>query len=132
MLDEGRLSGDVPMQPSESAEGAGALLADEVIATYVADAVRGIKGIAQLHGSAMQVLSERVHVGVPAKGVVVRRLTPRTVETDVHVKVAWGAVIPQLAREVQEQVAKRVESLLDLEVRNVTLFVDEIEAPGEA
>jgi uncharacterized alkaline shock family protein YloU len=127
MRDEDR-PGGIPVPPSELGED-GALLADEVIAIYVADAVRGIRGIAQLHGSTMQELSEKVHVGVPSKGVVVRRLGPGAVEADVHVKVAWGAVIPELAREVQEQVIRRVESLLDLEVRNVTLYVDEIAEP---
>jgi uncharacterized alkaline shock family protein YloU len=59
----------------------------------------------------------------------VRRVAPGAIEADVHVRVSWGAVIPELARQVKTQVARRIESLLDLEVRAVTLYVDEIDAP---
>jgi uncharacterized alkaline shock family protein YloU len=131
MANDERLSGDVVVPASGMGDDEAALVADEVIATYIADAARDIPGIVELHGSALQELSERVRVEVPAKGVVVRRTAPGTIEADVHVRVAWGAVIPDLARQVKTQVGRRIESLLDLEVRSVTLYVDEIEPPGE-
>ena len=41
-------------------------------------------------------------------------------------------VIPEMARKLQETVAHNVETLLDLEVRRTTVFVDEVEAPVES
>lgn len=131
MPQDERVPGDVPVSPVAGGEAGEPLVADEVIATYVADAVRGIQGIVQLHGSPLQELSQRVRPAAPAKGVVIRRIAPGVVEADVHVRIAWGAVIPKLAREVQEEVVRRIESLLELEVRSVTLYVDEIEGPDE-
>jgi uncharacterized alkaline shock family protein YloU len=64
--------------------------------------------------------------------VLVKTVGPGVIEVEVHVRVAWDVPIPRLAQEVQEQVARRVESLLDLEVRRVTLYVDEIEGPAIA
>jgi uncharacterized alkaline shock family protein YloU len=108
------------------------LVADEVIATYVADAARNVSGIVELHGNPWQELSEKVRSEHPAKGVLVHWSDPATVTVDVHVKVAWGATIPHLAQRVQESVTRKVESLLDIAVERVTLYVDEIETPETA
>jgi len=69
--------------------------------------------------------------------VVVHETTPGTVEpgtvdVEVHVRVAWGVVIPELARRVEEAVRARVTALLGIDLGGVTLFVDEIEGPPEA
>lgn len=108
------------------------LVADDVIATYVADAARAVPGIRELHGNPWQELSEKVRSEIPTKGVTVHWTTPGTVHVDVHVKVAWGSNIPALADRVQECVTRKVESLLDLDVERVTLFVDEIETPDNS
>jgi len=127
--DDERLGEVVPLVTGEEPDRP--LVADEVIATYVADATRLVAGVAELHGSAWQELSERVRVEVPAKGVLIHHTRPGAIAVDVHVKVAWGAIIPDLARAVQDVVTRKVESLLDLEVESVTLFVDEMEPPAD-
>jgi uncharacterized alkaline shock family protein YloU len=105
---------------------------EDVVATYVADTVRHIPGISQLRGNPWQAFSERMHSEVPTKGVLIKTVGPGVIEVEVHVRVGWDVPIPVLAQEVQEQVARRVESLLDLDVRRVTLYVDEIEGPAAA
>jgi len=122
-------AGEVP--PANGEDPDRPLVADEVVATYVADAARPIAGVVELHGSTWQALSERVHVDVPSKGVLVRHELPGVISIDVHVKVAWGTVIPVLAQTVQDAVTKKVESLLDLTVESVTLYVDEVEPPPD-
>lgn len=118
-----------------TADGAGGddtdkpLVAEEVVATYIADAARTVPGVVELHGSTWQELSERVRVDVPTKGILIHWSGPAVIAVDVHVKVAWGTVIPKLARSVQEAVIRKVESLLDIAVERVTLYVDEIDLP---
>ena len=56
-------------------------------------------------------------------------LSPRTVEVAVHLTVVWGAVIPDVAHQVQDLVRRRLQALLDLEVAAVVVHVDEVEAP---
>ena len=124
--------GDVPAPPAPLADGDRPLVKEDVVATYVADTVRHIPGISQLHGNSWQAFSERMRSEVPTKGVLIKTVGPGVIEVEVHVRVGWDIPIPRLAQEVQEQVARRVESLLDLTVRRVTLYVDEIEGPVAA
>jgi uncharacterized alkaline shock family protein YloU len=124
-----RLSGDLPVSPTPYEETRPAV-SHEVVATYVADAARSVHGIVDLHTSAWKGLSSRVretHTG----GVLIRESLPGTVDVEIHARVAWGVVIPELAREVEHAVRSRVTGLLSLELGNVTLFVDEIAGPTE-
>ena len=122
-------AGEVPAIPMEA--GDRPVVAEDVAAAYVADAVRCVPGIAGLHGSHWKTLSGRMRPDAPAKGVVVRSVAPSVIEIDVHVRVEWGAVIPDLAREVEEVLVRKMRGLLDLDVSKTTLYVDEVDAPPE-
>ena len=122
-------AGEVPAVPTEASDRA--VVAEDVAAAYIADAVRGIPGIAALHGSHWKALSGRMRADSPTKGVVVRSVAPSVIEIDVHVKVGWGVIIPDLAREVEDVLARKMRGLLDLDVRTTTLYVDEVDAPPE-
>lgn len=122
--------GDMPVNPSSSPGDHRPMVAEEVVARYVAETVRRIDGVDDLHGSALEEFSERVRVGVPTKGIAVREAGSGSIEVDVHVRVTWGVSIPALAARVQDEVARTVDSLLDLTVERVTLYVDEITHPS--
>jgi uncharacterized alkaline shock family protein YloU len=126
-----RLSGDLPMVPSEFEDEERPSLSHDVVATYVADAVRSVDGVVDLHSSPWKGFSSRVRE-MHAGGIVVRDGGPGVVDLDIHVRVAWGAAIPELARQVEEAVRQRCAALLSIEPGTVTLFVDEIAAPAEA
>jgi uncharacterized alkaline shock family protein YloU len=126
-----QLSGDLPMAPSEFEDEERPSLSHDVVATYVADAVRSVEGVVDLHSSPWKGFSSRVRE-LHAGGVVVRDAGPGAVDLDIHVRVAWGAAIPELARQVDEAIRQRVIALLSIEVGDITLFVDEIAAPAEA
>jgi len=125
------LPGEMAVPPTQSVEDSHPLVAEDVIATYVADAVRCVPGITHLHGTAWQELSQKVHIAAPSKGVTIREVAPGEIEVDVHVSVAWCTVIPELAAAVQAAVAQKVNTMLDLTVRKTTVFVDEVDAPPE-
>lgn len=134
-LQDENYSGDLPATPihyteAQFADEQGPSVSHEVIATYVADAARSVRGVVQLHASPWKGLSSRVretHSG----GVVVKDSSAGNVNVDIHVRVAWGAVIPELARQVESAVRERVTALLNIGVDTVTLFVDEIAGPTE-
>ena len=105
-----------------------ASVADEVIAAYVADAVRSVSGVAGLRSSVWRGRGHKSS-GLSTEGVVVQMLGPSTVEVAVHLTVVWGAVIPEVAHHVQDLVRRRLRALLDLEVASVVVHVDEVEAP---
>jgi uncharacterized alkaline shock family protein YloU len=126
-----RLSGDLPVAPSELGEEERPSLSHDVVATYVADAVRSVDGIVDLHFPAWKTLTPRVRE-MHAGGIIVRDAGPGAVDLDVHVRVAWGAVIPELAGQVEQAVRERVTALLSIDLGTITLYVDEIAAPAEA
>ena len=126
-----RLSGDLPVAPSEFEDEERPSLSHDVVATYVADAVRSVEGVVDLHFPAWKGFSSRVRE-MHAGGIIVRDGGPGVVDLDVHVRVAWGAVIPELAGKIEEAVRQRVTALLSIDLGAVTLYVDEIAAPAEA
>jgi uncharacterized alkaline shock family protein YloU len=119
------------MMPSELEDEERPSVSHDVVATYVADAVRSVDGVVDLHSSPWKGFSSRVRE-MHAGGIAVRDGGPGVVDLDIHVRVAWGAVIPELAREVDEAVRERSAALLSVDLGTVTLFVDEIAAPAEA
>ena len=123
---------DMPMSPAPADLEGRPLVAEDVVAAYVADAVRGLPGVVGRPGSPWETITEKVHVDVPTKGVAIHQVSPGLIDVDVHVKVAWGVVIPDLAAEIQDLGSRKVDTLLDTEVRQTTLHVDAIEAPPEA
>ena len=108
-----------------------ASVADEVVAAYVTDAVRSVPGVAGLRSSVWRGRAHRSS-HLSTEGVVVRVLDANTVEVAVHLTVAWGAVIPDVAHQVQDLVRRRLRALLDLEVAVVVVHVDEVEAPSHS
>jgi uncharacterized alkaline shock family protein YloU len=123
--------GDVPVTPEGMTAASRPVMAEDVVATYVAAAVRSTPGVTELHGRPWQELSERVHMGAARKGIAIKEVKPGCVEVDVHVSVAWDTIIPEMARTLQETVAHNIETLLDMDVCKTTVFVDEVEAPPE-
>jgi uncharacterized alkaline shock family protein YloU len=127
-----RLSGDMPVPLGHLSEEERPLVSHEVIASYVADAARSVAGVVDLHASHWKKLSSKVRE-TRSGGVVVRDSELGAVDVEVHARVAWGSVIPELARQVEIAVRERMTGLLGIDLDSVTLFVDEIAEPtGDA
>jgi uncharacterized alkaline shock family protein YloU len=129
-------SGDLPVAPvgytqTHLDDEQGPSVSHEVVASYVADAARSVRGVVDLRTSTWKGLSSRMretHSG----GVVVKESEPGTVQVEIHARVAWGSVIPELANQVDAAVRQQVLALLNIDLSSVTLFVDEIAGPMEA
>jgi uncharacterized alkaline shock family protein YloU len=127
--DEG-LSTYLPDTPNHYDDQALPSVSHEVIASYVAGATRSVEGILDLHTSAWKGLSNRRRE-IQTGGVEIRDTPSGTVDAEIHVSVAWGSVIPELASQVEAAVRERVSGLLNIDLGTVTLFVDEIAGPTE-
>ena len=125
-----RLSGDLPVAPNQFEEDEGPAVSHVVIASYVADAARSVRGIVDLHTSPWKGFQSRVRE-LHSGGVVLKEseTQPGTVDVGIHVRVAWGVAIPELARKVEENVRRQVMALLNLDLGAVTLYIDEIAPP---
>jgi uncharacterized alkaline shock family protein YloU len=90
-----------------------AVISPDVLARYAADAARAVEGIDDLVPSQLH-----RHRGV-------RVLDDRV---EVHVRVAWGASIPEVGRTVRERVAGYLRSMTSADL-TVDVVVDEIGTP---
>ena len=130
-----RMTGDLPVAPSAYAQvqfedEEGPSVSHVVIASYVADAARSVPGIVDLRTAGWKGLPARMRE-TPASGVVIHDSGPGVVDVEIHARVAWGTVIPELAEQVEEAVRGRVTALLNINPGVVTLFIDEIAGPME-
>ena len=106
-------------------------ISDEVIATIAQIAANEVDGIigtgSSFAGEIKQILSKKAPAG---KGVkVVTEIGEVTV--DISVVVEYGAKIPAVSWELQENVKKNVESMTGLSVRKVNIHVVGIEVKEE-
>jgi len=114
----------------EHREHESATVSHAVVATYVADAARSVKEVVALRSSPWRSISPWSRDAGPA-GVVVRETDSGLLDVGVHVCLAWGSVIPEVAAKVEQAVREHVRALLDMELGAITLFVDDITDPTE-
>ncbi|NLO28745.1 MAG: Asp23/Gls24 family envelope stress response protein [Actinobacteria bacterium] len=129
------MTGDLPVAPSaytqaQFTDEEGPSVSHVVIASYVADAARAVPGIVDLRTPGWKGLSERMRE-TPTSGVVIHDSGPGVVDIEIHARVAWGTVIPELAEQVEKAVRDRVSVLLNINPGGITLFIDEIAGPME-
>jgi uncharacterized alkaline shock family protein YloU len=90
-----------------------AVISPDILARYAADAARDVPGIdglvpSQLHRHrGVRVIEDRV---------------------ELHVRVAWGASIPQVGRALRERVGEYLHSMANADV-GVDVIVDEVARP---
>jgi len=90
-----------------------AVISPDILARYAADAAREVPGIdalvpSQLHRHrGVRVLDDRV---------------------ELHVRVAWGASIPEVGRALRQRVGEYLRSMANADV-TVEVVVDEVARP---
>ncbi len=96
-----------------------AVISDDVLAAYAADAARGVEGVAGLSES--PVLHRRpVRVTRGEAGVAV----------EVHVGIASGVHAPTVGEATQKAVAEYLERMAGIRPSSVDVVVDEVRAPA--
>lgn len=100
----------------------------EVIAALAATEIKGIAGMNEnLVGGLTHMLSGKKTL---SKGVKVNVLE-NTSTIDLYVVVDYGVRIPEVAKQVQENVKKAVETMTGLSVSEVNLHVVNVKLPNE-
>lgn len=106
-------------------------IADDVVEVIAALAATEIKGIAGMNenlvGGITHMLSGKKTL---SKGVKVNVLE-NTSTIDLFVVVDYGVRIPEIAKQVQENVKKAVETMTGLSVSEVNLHVVNVKLPEE-
>jgi uncharacterized alkaline shock family protein YloU len=117
--------------PSESVHSpaVSAHISHAVIATYAAAAVLDVPGVHGLGGGGMGTVERRVAADRPHRAVRVAA-DDGDVDLELQVITEWDAPIPRVAAEVERGVRSYLASMIELNIRSVTVFVEDVVAPG--
>jgi PadR family transcriptional regulator PadR len=91
-------------------------ISTDILARYAADAAGEVVGVRGLSESSMPGRRGGVRVSGDDAGVRV----------ELHLVVDWGASVPAVGREVQEQVREYLLRMADVEPASVDVIVEEI------
>jgi uncharacterized alkaline shock family protein YloU len=112
---------------AESVHSAGvsAHISHAVIAAYAAAAAREVAGVHALTGGHLARLERR---GDPDRLGVRVASAGDAVDLELHLVTDWGASIPAVAAGVERSVRTYLASMVDLDVRTVSVVVDDVAA----
>ena len=116
---------------AESVHSAGvsAHISHAVIAAYAAAAAREVAGVHALTGGHLGRLDRR---GDPDRLGVRVASAGGAVDLELHLVTDWGASIPAVAAGVESSVRTYLASMVDLDVRTVSVVVDDVASAGSA
>jgi uncharacterized alkaline shock family protein YloU len=110
-------------------------IADTVVVKIAGRAAREIPGVHDMGGGLSRTLGavrDRVPGGRPhiGRGVKVE-VGERQAAVDVELVVEYGVPVPDVARDVRENVISAVERITGLEVVEVNIAVTDVHLPGD-
>ncbi|MEU2657280.1 Asp23/Gls24 family envelope stress response protein [Streptomyces sp. NPDC007325] len=110
-------------------------IADTVVVKVAGIAAREIPGVHDMGGGLSRTLGavrDRVPGGRPHVGRGVKvEVGERQAAIDVELVVEYGVPVPDVARDVRENVIGAVERITGLEVMEVNIAVTDVHLPGE-
>lgn len=118
----------------DSENGGGVVISEEVISVIASVAAKGVKGVFGMSTTISGGFAEFLGKKSASKGVKVA-IDGGLCGIDVYITVEYGAVIPDIAWEIQERVKSDVEAMTGLEVSAVNVNIENVnvlkEKPAE-
>lgn len=114
----------------DSEEG-GVVISEEVISVIASVAAKGVKGVFGMSTTISGGFAEFLGKKNSSKGVKVA-INGGFCTIDVYITVEYGAVIPDIAWEIQERVKSDVEAMTGLEVENVNVNIENVNVKEKA
>ncbi|MFE3127926.1 Asp23/Gls24 family envelope stress response protein [Streptomyces hydrogenans] len=110
-------------------------IADAVVVKIAGRAAREVPGVHDMGGGLSRTLGavrDRVPGGRPQLGRGVKvEVGERQAAVDVELVVEYGVPVPDVARDVRENVISAVERITGLEVVEVNIAVTDVHLPGD-
>lgn len=101
-------------------------VANEVIASIAAMAAAEIDGVAGMDEAGARHFGDWLKRQTAHRGVRVMLDPERAIHLEVFLTVASGALLADVAEKVQANVVEAVERMLNLEVKEVNVFVSSV------
>jgi uncharacterized alkaline shock family protein YloU len=97
-------------------------IAPEVIEVIASIAAAEVQGVAELRGNFASGMAERLGRKVHRKGVKVD-LTDDGIEIDIEIVVLYGHSIPEVGKQVQDNIRSQMQTMTALEPTNINISI---------
>lgn len=98
-------------------------ISDDVIAICVINAALTTKGVAGLSGGLTDTISRNLLGKEPLKKGIKLSKEDDAIIIDIYVIVDYGVKIPEVAWNIQKNVKKEVESMVDITIKTINIHV---------
>lgn len=98
-------------------------ISDDVIAICVINAALTTKGVAGLSGGLTDTISRNLLGKEPLKKGIKLSKEDDIIIIDIYVIVDYGVKIPEVAWNIQKNVKKEVESMVDIPIKTINIHV---------
>ncbi len=109
-------------------------IADGVVTKVAGLAAREVPGVHALGGGATRALgsmTQRVGLGDERTQGVTVEVGEREAAVDLVIVVEYGESIPEISKQIRENVGKRIEGITGLSVTEVNIAVNDLHFPGD-
>ncbi len=116
----------------ETQENSGEIkIANDVITAIAAQAITEIKGVSMATSVAEGFVEMLVKKSSQKSVKIYLDEETKKADIDVHVTVAYGINIPEISWTIQDAVKKNIESMTDITIDKVNVFVDSVSIEKE-
>ncbi|MHC1722277.1 MAG: Asp23/Gls24 family envelope stress response protein [Aminipila sp.] len=98
-------------------------ISDDVIAICVINAALNTEGVAGLSGGLTDTISRNLLGKEPLKKGIKLSKEDDVIIIDIYVIVNYGVKIPEVAWNIQKNVKKEVESMVDIQIKTINIHV---------
>lgn len=98
-------------------------ISDDVIAICVINAALNTKGVAGLSGGLTDTISRNLLGKEPLKKGIKLSKEDDAIIIDIYVIVNYGVKIPEVAWNIQKNVKKEVENMVDIQIKTISIHV---------
>ena len=104
-------------------------VSDDVIASYLSEAILKTKGVAELYAGLSDTLSKNI-LGKDSinKGLKITK-DDEGYEIDVFIIVEYGVKIPEIAWDVQKNIINEIENVMEIVIKNVNIHIQGVSLP---
>ena len=116
----------------ETEENPGAIqISNEVVLVIAAQVLNDIKGIGLAASAAEGFVDKLVKKPVQRGVRIYLNDDAKEVDIDVHIVIDYGINIPEISWSIQEAVKRNVETMTDIKVHKINVFVDGVSLEKE-
>ncbi len=115
--------------PEDNGKGGRVAVSREVLADLACQAASEVEGVVGCQQPAMESITSRVKREFMQHGIRISEEKDGSLVMDLHLKVRYGASLPELADAVKRKVRDFLSAMADTQVSHVEVIIEDIDFP---